>query len=515
MRRQTATAKRPAATRGSKPPAPLTARAQASSGSPYEAASYTRRTLGWRAPTTSPNNILWSLSTLRDRSRAAVRNDGYAKGTIDKLVTNIIGTGLTPRSQAKDPAFRKLVQQKWLQWTDESDADGLLDFYGQQRQAVRGWLESGEVFNRLRNRLLSDGLSVPLQLQVIEPELCPHTHNMITATARIRAGIEFNGIGRRVAYWFHPSRPEQDDFDASRLNRIPAELVIHLYDPLRAGQLRGIPHLTPALITLLELDKFDDATLIRQQLANLFVAFVTRPAGPSASETLHPLTGQALETDANDKPLIPLEPGIFQELEPGEEVKFSEPPDPKNYRDFTRQLVMRVAAGTGVPYEILTGDMSGLNDRTLRVILHEFRRQIQAWQHQLIAFQFCRPIWKAWMDRAFISGALPLPADYQENPDPWLAVKWSPQSWPYLHPVQDIDAQKAAVRNGFTTRAAIVSEQGDDVEDIDREQAADNARADDLGLTYDSDARVDNASDPTPEPEPEPDPAPVPEPALA
>ena len=56
----------------------------------YEAGAQTRRTVSWKAPTTSPNTNLWHLSTLRDRSRQAIRNDGWAKGAIDKLVTNIL-----------------------------------------------------------------------------------------------------------------------------------------------------------------------------------------------------------------------------------------------------------------------------------------------------------------------------------------------------------------------------------------------------------------------------------------
>ena len=492
--------------------APLRIRAAASTL--YEAGSQTRRTVGWRAPTASANQaILANLTTLRDRSRAATRNDGYAKGVIDKLVTNIIGTGIQPLSQAEDPEFRKQVQALWLRWTDESDADGMLDYYGQQGQAVRTWLEGGESFTRLRLRLPEDGLSVPLQIQVLEPELCPHTHNVFSSTARIRAGIEFNGIGRRVAYWFHPSRPELDDYDASQLRRVGADSVVHLYDPLRPGQLRGLPHLTQALIALYELDKYDDATLLRQQLANLFVAFVTRQSAIGDAETLHPLTGQAIETSTDDKPMLSLEPGIFQELGPDEKVEFSKPPDPTGYPDFMRQQLFGVAAASGVPYEVLTGDMSQVNDRTVRVILHEFRRRITAWQHQIVVFQFCRAVWRAWMDRVFLSGVLPIPIDYLVNPARWAAVKWIPQGWPYLHPVQDVEAQKAAVRAGFTSRTAVVSEQGEDAEVIDAEQETDNARADELKLRYDSDGRTDPKAAAVMPPEPPAEPAQIGAPA--
>jgi lambda family phage portal protein len=142
-----------------------------------------------------------------------------------------------------------------------------------------------------------------------------------------------------------------------------------------------------------------------------------------------------------------------------------------------------------VPYELLTGDMSRVNDRTVRVLLHGFRRRIMAWQHQIVAFQLCRRVWSTWLDRVFLSGALPIPPAYLTDPEPWARAKWIPQGWPYLQPVQDVEAQRAAIRAGFSSRSTTVGEQGEDAESIDAEQAADNARADGLGLAYDSDGR--------------------------
>jgi lambda family phage portal protein len=461
----------------------------------YEAASTTRRTLNWNAPTVSPNAaVLGSLSRLRDRSRLAVRNNGYAKGTLDKLVTNIVGTGMRPRSRAEDPIVRGIIQKLWSKWIKQSDADGLLPFYGQQRQAVQCWLEAGEVFIRLRPRLPSDGLPVPLQVQVIEPEMCPH---MYVGTApngnKIRAGIEFDSIGRRTAYYMFQSRPgDQVDWtngwNVSDLRRVPAESVIHLYDPLRAGQLRGIPHLTASLVKFNELDKFDDATLLRQQIANLFAGFIQ---SVTDGTDLSPLTGLAPDDTSGDRPVVALEPGIMQELAPGEKVEFSKPPDPPlTYPAFMRQQLQAVGASTGVPYEILTGDMSGLNDRIMRVLLHEFRRLVQCWQVHIVEHQFCRVVWEAWIERAYLNGSFQAPAAaFAEDAEPWAAVVWSPHTWPYLHPVQDVEADVAAIRAGFTTRSAVVSEQGEDAETIDAEQAEDNQRADGLGLLYESDGR--------------------------
>lgn len=459
----------------------------------YEAGSTSRRTATWRPPSSSANSMLGTLGLVRDRSRHAVRNDGYAWGLTDKLVSNLIGTGIKPLSQAPDRAFRQAVQRLWTAWVEVADADGQCDFYGLQALAVRIWLEGGDSFGRLRNRLQSDGLPVPIQLQVIEPELVPYSYEGYAASTRnkVRAGIEFDPIGRRVAYYFHPSRPESDDFDRAQLRRIPAESVVHLYETQRGGQLRGLPWLTRALVKLHELDKYDDASLLRQQIGNLFTAFVSRDGTPAEIEDLNPMTGAPTSTDADDVEMVTLAAGTVQELNQGEKIEFSKPPDPPaTYADFIRQHLRSVAVSTGVPYEVLTGDMTGMNDRTMRVVLNEFKRRMQMLQHSVIAFRFCRPVWHAWLDRAILSGALPTPQGYGTDPlKPWAAVMWTPQRWAYIHPVQDVDAQVAEVRAGLTSRSAIVSENGEDAEEIDRQQAEDNKRADELRLTYSSDGR--------------------------
>jgi len=478
----------------------------------YEGGSQTRRTIGWRAPTTSANQaVLASLTVLRDRSRAATRNDGYAKSVVDKWVTNIVGLGIQARSKAVDPAIRTAVNDLWLRWTYESDADGLLEWEGQVTQAVRTWLEGGEAFARFRSRLPQDGLAVPFQVQILEPEHCPHAYTVLSGAARVRAGIEFDAVGRRIAYYFHPSRPEQDDFDASQLRRVPSDSVVHMYDPLRPGQLRGIPLLTQAMVALNELSKYSDATMLRQQLANMFVAFVTRAPGAAGAEALNPLTGQPVERTSENKPMLAMEPGIFQELDEGENVTFSDPPDAGGFPDFMRQQLYAVAAATGVPYEVLTGDMRGVNDRTVRVVLNEFRRRVQVYQHQIVAAKLCRPTWMAWFRAAYLSGALDLPSDYLQHPERYDAVEWQPQAFPYIHPVQDVDAQAARVRNGFESRAAIVAENGGDIEAVDAAQADDNTRADALRLKHDSDGRFATGavapSAPLPEPDSETQPA--------
>ena len=216
----------------------------------------------------------------------------------------------------------------------------------------------------------------------------------------------------------------------------------------------------------------------------MFAGFVTKNA-PEDS-----LIGEQ-SPDANGTALAGLEPGTMQVLLPGEDVKFSTPADVgATYDTFMRVQLRSIAAGMGITYEQLTGDLTGVNYSSIRAGLLEFRRRCEQIQHQVLVFQMCRPIWQAWIDAAVLSGALPQSKDLA----PYYDVKWIPPGFAWVDPLKDIKAQIMAVRAGFKSRAEVVSEQGYDAQAIDREIAADNERADSLGLEYDSDPRKEPAN---------------------
>ncbi|NEU15177.1 phage portal protein, partial [Methylobacterium sp. BTF04] len=172
-------------------------------GSAYDVANGAgRRSRAWRVGSYGPNSaITYALDELRRKSRDQTRKNPYAGAAVDKLVSNIIGTGIAPRSTAarstaglgkarakkikdEDAAFRAELQRLFLAWTDEADSIGAHDFYGLQALAVRGLIEGGETFVRMRTRLPKDGLTVPMQLQILEGDHCPHLKTDATANIR-------------------------------------------------------------------------------------------------------------------------------------------------------------------------------------------------------------------------------------------------------------------------------------------------------------------------------------------
>src|SRR5690606_33140642 len=134
-------------------------------------------------------------------------------------------------------------------------------------------------------------------------------------------------------------------------------------------------------------------------------------------------------------PLAGLEPGTMQELPPGYEPMFTQPPSPgTDYAEFVRGHVMAIAARYGVPYEVLTGDLRNVSDRALRLILNEFRRWLEMKQWLFFIPSFCQGIRNWVFDAAWVAGALDIP-DYPERREELLETLWVPHGWPYSHPV--------------------------------------------------------------------------------
>ena len=205
-----------------------------------------------------------------------------------------------------------------------------------------------------------------------------------------------------------------------------------------------------------------------------------------------------LDTDAPDDDgagTLDFEPGTIQVLADGEDMTFGDPKDVgPNFEAFVRESKRGIAAACGLLYEILSGDYSQLNDRTLRAALNDFRRAVERWQHHLVVFQMCRPIWIRFIDLALLSGALKLPAGMSRKDA--YAANWIPQAWPYIHPVQDVQGKTMEIQAGLSTRSRKVAEGGYDAETVDAENKADNDRANELGLVYSSDGRQRAKADP-------------------
>jgi lambda family phage portal protein len=444
-----------------------------------------RRTRGWGATGASVNSLLATeVSQLRTRTRDLLRKNPWAANGMETFVSNIVGNGLVPRLQLKDAKRKRAVMDLWEEFTENCDADGVQSFYGQQAQVAHAFKEGGDCFGRFRPRRANE-LTIPVQIQILEAEFVdPSLNEILAYGGRVQAGIEFDVLGRRTAYHMFREHPgDMLAFRNSERVRVPSESVMHVFHATRPGQIRGVPVLAAVLAKLWELEKYDDAEVMRKQVSAMFAGFLRKPDLNS-----NPLGGGQQEgRDPDGTPLASLEPGTIQMLGPGEEITFSEPADVgSSYAPFMTFQLRQVAAAIGVTYEQLTGDLSGVNYSSIRAGLVEMRRRFSQLQRNVLVFQFCRPVWKRFIETAVLANRIPVPADFREL----LRVQWvMTPGWEYVDPEREINATIKKIRSGLSTRGREVTALGTDVEDIDEETSLENERTDRLQLTYDTDPR--------------------------
>jgi lambda family phage portal protein len=447
----------------------------------FEAATSGRRTSGWSRKHTDANAAAsgGQIANLRAQARDLVRNNPWAARGINRIARNTVGWGIKPTAAGRNA---ERLMDLWAQWgeTTQCDAAGRHNFYGLQELVMRTIVESGEVLIRRRRRRPDDGLAIPLQLQVLEPDYLDTDKDGIKGEAGgpILQGVEFDAIGRRAAYWLFDQHPGSStgSLYSPVSHRVPADGVLHVYHQARPGQVRGTSWFASVDVRLHDFDEFEDATLMKQKIAACMAAFVTDLDGTG------PSLGRA-DTAHDGEPLDMIQPGMIMNLPVGKQVTVSNPPQASDHSSFSMASLRGIAAGLGTTYEDLTGDYSQVNFSSARMARLAHMADVHSWRWHMLVPQFLAPAW-AWMLDAAV-----LVADDVEQ----LPAEWTPPATPMIDPANEGMAISRLVRTGAMTLDEMVREQGYDPKKFWIEYAAGLKRLDDLGIILDSDARKTTA----------------------
>lgn len=453
----------------------------------FDGAKTGRRIDDWITSGSSANAEIGSAGNrLRDRARDLVRNNCYGNKAIEVFVGNAIGTGIIPQAKTSSERLNKQIMTAWENWCQVCDIEQDLDFYGIQALVARSIFESGECFVRFRDVNYNDS-AIPLKLQVLEADFLDTSKTSFANNGNyINQGIEFDKNNRRVAYWLWQEHPGDSFTGRSKLQsiRVPADQVLHVFRKQRPGQFRGATAYAPSIARLRDLDGYDDAELWRKKIEACFAAFVVQNSGTDG-----PVVGQlAKKTSGSSSEPEKVEvfrPGMIEYLQPGEDVRFGSPSSDGNYESYERVQLHAIAAGLGITYEQLTGDLSQVNYSSLRAGLLEFRRLIEMIRWQVFVPKLCTPIWRKFIERAFIAGEISK-IEY--------GVNWSPPKFEMIDPLKDAQADTLMIRNGTLTMKEAIARQGYDPEQQLTDIAETNKKLDELGIILDSDPRYTQKS---------------------
>lgn len=429
----------------------------------YEGASQGSRMRDRGMHVSGPNSeIERSLDTLRKRSRHAIANHPYGITGKNAYVDNLVGNGIKAKWEDKE------IQRLWDIWEKECDADGNSNFYGLQALVAGAEFSDGETLIRRRWRRANDRLTVPFQIEVFESDLLPIA--LTDITRGIRLGIQKSGIGQRTYYHLYNYHP--DDLPSglvlNKTKAVPADDIIHYFQPIRPKQDRGIPHLSVVLVRLYEIDEMQDATLVKQKTAQLFAWIIKKQQQEMGSiDPTDVDNASSIDYDEiqNGEAIKRIKPGAVHYLDDDEDIEFSSPDGiGPNYVEWMKSELRAVAKAIGLTYEQLTGDLTGVNYSSIRAGLIEFRRRIERLQHHLMIFKFCHRVAIWFLDAIWMNNLVSLP-EYTSNPHQYLP-KWQTPRWDWVDPLKDVMADILEVRAGFDSRANKNAERGLDSETV-------------------------------------------------
>lgn len=452
----------------------------------YEGAKLGRRTEGWITNGNSANaEVAKDLVKLRERARDLIRNNHFAAKAAIEFATKSIGAGVTVRSASPQAIMM------WNRWQRECSADSLPHFNAVQALVARTVFESGECLIRRRTRTatVAESMSVPLQLQLLEPDYLDMGKTLsVDAGGYIIQGVEFNSWGQRVAYWLFPQHPgESVTVNWSRPNftssRIPAAEVLHIFEALRPGQVRGVPHLAPVMLAMRDLDDWEDAEIVRKKTEACLSAIVIDPNGEQT-------VSRSALTDADGRRIETFSPGMIAYGAAGYDVKFNQPSFAGGYAEYKRARVRDLAIGVGMIYEILSGDQSQTNYSSYRAGLLGFRDRIEAVQWNILIPMLCEPVWRWFVEAA---------QDYSGLPGGDYPAEWQPPAFDLLDREAEAKADNLQMLNGTLTWPQAVQRQGWDPETQATEIAKWKPRLDAAGVSYvpnGGNTNADKATDP-------------------
>lgn len=431
---------------------------------PYDAGNlFDPHVRDWQPFLWSPDGELNPYRNLMvARIRDLVRNDGWASAAVTRTLDNVIGADFRPISKPDYYAlkqlsgknfdhvwaqeFGKAVESHWKTWSLDGgrycDVERHLTIPQLLGLAFRHKIVDGDalaVMHWLPERMGRGSALYATALQIVDPDRLSNPFWSFD-TNIMRGGVEVDRFGAPTAY--HIEKAHVGDWfnakDAMIWERVPREtswgraVVVHDFDHDRAAQHRGSGMLAAVLQRLKMLIKYDGTELDAAIVNSIFAAYISSPYDKDLVESALGEKDdlgayQEMRADFHSKSDIKLEGVRIPLLAPGEEMETVSAAHPhSNFAAFESAVLRNVAAGCGTSAQQISQNWSEVNYSSYRAAM------LEAWKtfhRRRVHFSvgFAQPVFTAWLEEAFDSDNLPLPAgapDFIDFRSLYAHTKW-------------------------------------------------------------------------------------------
>ena len=418
-------------------------------------------------------NDLWLL---RQRSRQLFTENLYARGLIQRLVTNEINTGLSleatpidellPLTEEQAVDWSELTELRFSTWATNPricDYAKMRNFGKLQRIIRMSALVDGDCLIVMR---INRASGMP-NLQIVPAGLIQTPIGYAAEEGKsIRHGVEVNDSGEHIGYWI-TQRDGSSKRIAARGPKSGRRLAWMYYGTdKRYDDTRGQPLLSIVLQSLKEIDRYRDAAQRKAAINAMVAMFVKKTEDKPGTK---PMTGGAVRrvnvangtTDAPNRKLKfdSFLPGlVMDELQTGEEpVVHSTAGSDINFQIFEDALVNSIAWTFEIPPEILKLAFNN-NFSASRAAINEFKIYLNKARSEFSA-EVTQPVYEEYLVSSVLLGEIQATGFLQSWRTPaqyttygaWVSADWGGAIKPSVDHQKDVTAYKGLVGEGWIT----------------------------------------------------------------
>ena len=407
---------------------------------------------------------------LRGRSRHEVANNPYLFGIANSNADDLIDTGPTLQILTSKDEYNRQVERAWREWCDEVDLTEKL------RTVKLAKTIDGEGFLVLKT---VEDLEHPVKLYPCDIEA-----DQVTNPSPQKLEDWFiDGItlhpttGQPVIYHVlkhHPGDFFFPDFNPLSAERVTARWVIHWFHKYRPGQVRGVPVFTPSLDLFNDLRSFRRAVLNNAHLVAAHTVLLEQdmngiPAGSDddANKTYQPFVS------------VPIDRGMQAVLPPGMKAQWPDAKQPATtYEMFQEKCLGEACRPLNYPLNLALGTSQKFNFSSAKLDHINYRNGLRV-EREDCNKTCLRILFRAWYLEAIITGVVP----------PFDGIRLPPHQfqWPGFEPldaVADATADHQRLAAGTDTWRDFWARRGRDYRDVLRQQAAEQAEIEELGVKF-------------------------------
>lgn len=383
---------------------------------------------------------------LRQRSRYEIANNSYAKGLVQMLANDTIGTGPRLQVLTADETYNDEVETEFALWAEAVKLPQKLRLMRIAR------CQDGESFAVLATNPKVRH-PVKMDIQLVEADRVAGELRWQEDDTSVD-GITFDQWGNPVDYRILKYHPGDVKFaTGEEAFHIPAEYMLHIFRPDRPELHRGIPELSAALPLFAQLRRYNLAVLSAAEAAADFAAILYTDAPPDGeAEKVPPM--DALELERNMMLTVPAGWKMAQ-------LDSKQPT--ANHAEFVKIILSEIARCAVSTYGSVSGDFSGHNYASGRLDNQLYHKSILVdrsfWENEVL-----NHIFSMWYREYALTFGHPTEQRIPRH-------TWFWDGFVHVDPTKEAKAQETRLLNHTTTLAAECAKDGRDYMGVLRQRA--------------------------------------------